>query len=42
MTLGLPQLGFLTPTTALGLALLGTLLGGIGGILARSPRDTRA
>ena len=41
VTLGLSQLRFLTPPTVLGLALIGTLLGGVGGVLARSPRDSR-
>jgi cell division transport system permease protein len=42
VTLGLAQLRFLTVSTAVGLALLGTLLGGVGGVLARTPRDARA
>ena len=42
VTLGLPQLSFLTPATVLGLVVIGTLLGGVGGVLARSPRDSRA
>ena len=42
VTLGLPQLRFLTPGTVLGLAVIGMLLGGAGGVLARSPRDSRA
>lgn len=41
VTLGLSQLRFLTPPTVLGLVLIGTLLGGAGGVLARSPRDSR-
>jgi cell division protein FtsX len=41
-TLGLPQLHFLAPATVVGLAALGTALGGIGAILARTPRDARA
>lgn len=41
-TLGLSHLHFLTPHTALGLAVVGVLLGGAGGVLARSPRDVRA
>jgi cell division transport system permease protein len=41
-TLGIPQLHFFTPATVLGLAVLGTALGGIGAILARTPRDARA
>lgn len=42
VTLGLSQLRFFTPPTLLGLALVGTLLGAVGGILARTPRDARA
>jgi cell division transport system permease protein len=41
LTLGLPQLHFLTPASVLGLVLIGTLLGGAGGVLARSPRESR-
>lgn len=41
LTLGLQQLRFLTPATVLGLVMVGTLLGGVGGVLARSPRDSR-
>lgn len=41
VTLGSSQLRFLTPPTALGLVLIGTLLGGAGGVLARSPRESR-
>ncbi len=35
LTLGLSQLRFLTPTTVLSLVLVGALLGGVGGVLAR-------
>src|SRR5262245_15558518 len=42
LTLGLPALRFFTPGAVLGLAIVGVLLGGIGGILARSPRDSMA
>lgn len=41
VALGSSQLRFLTPPTALGLVLIGTLLGGAGGVLARSPRESR-
>jgi cell division transport system permease protein len=41
-TLGLAHLQFLTPPTALGLAAVGVMLGGAGGVLARSPRDVQA
>jgi cell division transport system permease protein len=42
VTLGLSELRFFTLPTVVGLALMGTLLGGVGGILARTPRDARA
>ncbi len=42
VTLGVSQLHFFTPPTLVGLTLIGTLLGGVGGILARTPRDARA
>jgi cell division transport system permease protein len=42
VTLGLSHLRFFTPPTVLALVVVGTLLGGVGGILARTPRDARA
>jgi cell division transport system permease protein len=42
VTLGLAQVRFLTVSAVAALALLGMLLGGVGGILARTPRDARA
>ena len=39
LTLGLPQLHFLPPTPSSASLLVGTLLGGIGGVLARGPRE---
>jgi cell division transport system permease protein len=42
LTLGLPQLHFFTPASVLGLTVVGTVLGGMGGVLARSPRDSKA
>jgi cell division transport system permease protein len=42
LTLGLPELHFFTPASVLGLVIVGTVLGGMGGVFARSPRQSRA
>jgi len=39
LTLGLPQLAFLTPLNLLALTLAGALLGALGGWLARGGRE---
>ncbi|MBI4637775.1 MAG: ABC transporter permease [Candidatus Rokubacteria bacterium] len=39
LTLGLPQLNFLAPISVVTLVIAGTLLGGVGGLLARGRRE---
>jgi len=42
VTLGISALRFFTAPAVLTLLIMGILLGGVGGVLARTPRDARA